>query len=320
MEQYKGMTGMKRALFAWLVVLCLGGAVAAQSPLAAVLEVAYPGVELLRKDTSAWLPLPEGAVAPLSSGDVLRTDATGRAYVRFLEDDMLFLLPNTRLEVQAFSQQDDTAQLSGRLTGIAVLHGTWSTRLALQAGMMRLDRVDGRLALWADSNEADTVTVSSGRAAVTVAGMAYTVEAGQGLRVQGDAVQIAAFDAPHNQARLIGALDGCPGTIQTVNDAAGVLLRNGPGTGYLRRDRIEDGQATALLGRTDIGWVRVQHANGIGWVTETTVETDCALPTIEPREEDATQVVNADERELRVLEPFFGSPLFDGFFYVFDGA
>jgi hypothetical protein len=50
----------------------------------------------------------------------------------------------------------------------------------------------------------------------------------------------------------------------------------------------------------------------------TPTDADCTLPTLPDDSFDVpTRIINPDARELALLEPFYGTPRYDPFFYQF---
>jgi uncharacterized protein YgiM (DUF1202 family) len=185
---------------------------------------------------------------------------------------------------------------------------------------MQVIEINGNAGLWASDSQADIIIVDEGYAAVEFNERTVTIGSGEGLRYHPDELYLTRMDEPYNRARLIGVLDGCAGLVHTVENTRGVIVRTGPGRGFQRLGLIEDDKQTTLLAKTESsGWTRIQYANAFGWVVSLAVESNCDL-TILPNdipEEETLRAINANERELSILRPFFGNPALDGFFYQF---
>ncbi|MDQ7025754.1 MAG: hypothetical protein Q9P44_09360 [Anaerolineae bacterium] len=298
-----------------LLLLGLSTAMMAQSPLAASVEATFSGVEVKLNNTDEWLPLADGSNTPLGAGDSVRTDSSGRAILRFLENSTVLLLPETSYTLIEFSQSPTSLLLHAEIEGIAIQQVTGISDFELHTTQLVVDSAEGAFGIWSKSTtpDEDTVIVAEGQVTVNE----VLVEAGNGLMAH-DEMRVVAMSAPYNQARLIAVLDGCIGIVQTRAGTRGVLARTGAGTGYQRRGLIGDSGQLPLLGATEsTGWTRIQFLNGFGWVVSNAVTSDCDLPSLpdDSPEESIIQVTNADEFELAMLRPFYGNPLLDAWFY-----
>lgn len=288
----------------------------AQDSFAAALEITYDGVEIRLAGTAQWLRLRDEAVTAFGAGDVLRTNDLGRAWLHFSENNSLLILPNSEFRLDAY----DSEQLEATLMGTAILRGMYSRGLAIHLQQITLIGLEGTAGLWASPLQADIVTIAVGLAAVRSGSLVSEIHTGEGFRDNAEGGEVSALEMPYSAARLIGTLDGCSGLVQT-GELAGVRVRTGAGRGYQQRGLIDNGEQAILLGQSESsGWTRIQFASGFAWITSFALETDCVLPILpnDSPEEDITRVVNGDERELDLLLPYFGSPLFDGFFYGFE--
>jgi hypothetical protein len=288
----------------------------AQEAYAVALEISYDGVEIRLRNTDEWLSLNDGAVTAFGAGDLLRTNELGRAWLHFGDTAHLLVLPNSELRLDAY----DAEQIEASLQGTAVLQANGVEGLNIHLQDIEVIAVEGDAGLWSSPIEADIVTVAQGSARIRSGENESEILAGQGYRDNPDGGEIAAIESPYSAARLVGVLDGCTGLVQT-GELAGVRVRTGAGRGYQQRGLIDNGQEAILLGQTESsGWTRIQFASGFAWITSFSLISDCDLPILpnDSPEEDLTRVVDGDERELALLLPYFGSPLFDGFFYSFE--
>jgi hypothetical protein len=299
-----------------ILLFAIIGLAHAQESFAAALEITHEGVEIRLNETEAWLSLSDGAVTAFGAGDTLRSNEVGRAWLHFGENDSLLILPNSEFRLDTYNAE----QLQATFLGTAILQASTITGLEIHLQDIALISLQGNAGLWSATNHADIVTVAEGFATLRSGDNETEISSGKGFRDTAAGGEIATLETPYSAARLIGVLDGCNGLVQT-GDLAGVRVRTGAGLGYQQRGLIDNGNNAILLGRTETtGWTRIQYASGFAWISSFALETDCDLPLLpdDSPEEDITRVVNGDERELALLLPYFGSPLFDGFFYGFE--
>lgn len=320
-----------KRLLIYVLLLCLcwfGARPASPQPgpqtYAAMLEVIYPGVALQRAGTSQWLTLRQGAQAPFGPGDALRTDPEGRALLQY-EDVEVFILPETRYRLDAYRLQADGALLlrATLIEGILVQRSqrTNYADYVLVGQDVQVDDPAAFFGFWSGTGERDILAVAEGRLNVAHAGETYAVSAGQGFRAR-TPPDIAALEPPLNAARLVAEVDTiCRAVVDTIGDDA-LLIRGGAGRGFIARGLLFPGDNIPLLHETtSSGWSRTQYRSGFGWILTLALERtpECAdLPTLpnETQEPDLRSIVQVQQRELTYLEPFFGLPEDDPWFYL----
>jgi hypothetical protein len=299
-----------------IFLLLIIGLAHAQDSYAAALEITHEGLEIRLNGTESWLRLSDGAVTAFGAGDMLRSNEFGRGRLHFGETASLLILPNSEFRLDAY----DAEQLQATFLGTAILQASGLSSIEIQLQDIALIALQGSAGLWSSPNQPDIVTLADGLATVRSGDTETELASGEGFRDTAEGGEIATLETPYSAARLIGILDGCSGIVQT-GELAGVRVRTGAGRGYQQRGLIDNGNNAVLLGQTETsGWTRIQYASGFAWISSFALETDCVLPILpdDAPEEDITRVVNGDEQELALLLSYFGSPLFDGFFYGFE--
>lgn len=307
---------MATRILTFLSLVCLVGLIQAQTTLAASVEITNDGAEIRLLNTDRWIGLSDGAVTAFGAGDVLRTNALGRLWLHFGENAHFLVLPNSELRLDSYS----TESLEITFQGIGIFEAEAFSRLEIHMQAIDVIAVEGNAALFSAPRQADVVTVAQGSTTVLSGEHESVIAMGEGFRDTDEGGTVNPITMPYSAARLIGELDGCTGIVDT-GELQGVRVRTGAGRGYQQRGLIDNGAEAVLLGQTETsGWTRIQFASGFAWITAYSLQSDCVLPILpnDSPEEDLTRVVNADERELDLLAPYFGSPLFDGFFYGFE--
>ncbi|MEZ4670018.1 MAG: hypothetical protein R3E39_19105 [Anaerolineae bacterium] len=316
-----------RYLLLFLLLFSLQFGIVAQQPYAAVLEVIYPGVEIQLFGTSNWLPLAAGAQAPLTTGDKLRTDQDGRALIQYADAAQTLVLPRTEFEVSRFEQKDDTGLIidthlsTGR--SIQRLLPTGTTAIfELNTLLMTITHPTAIFAAQADDDGSNAVIVAEGSALVTGTESEVTLRSGEGLTAAPTLGEVIHLKTPYRFSYLSVTADVCMGDVQaTLPNTDSVFVRVGPGEDFRGLGQIPNGEKIAILGKTEAGKrYLTPFLSGFGWVIDNgIILQNCRdLPTLPAVAQTVTSVRNVQPRELEFLQPFFGSPEEDKWFYIYD--
>ncbi len=255
--------------------------VEAQQELAATLEVLDEGVEVLRFNTSNWIPIRVEAIVGV--GDRIRTDATGQARVTFFADGVeTDLLPNTEYQINQFTGDGESFQLE-----VSVLVGQTVQRInRLLDANSTYDVRTPSMALAARGTEfvvrvqdagRSAMLVSQGVVAATAEELERAVDPGFGIRADdqtglSDVVRADSFDA------LDASLDGCAGSVRTTDDVS-VNIRLGASTDFPIVGVVLPQTIDRLMGQAeDSDWYRIRFRGGFGWILSSTaqIEEECA--------------------------------------------
>lgn len=307
----------------WLIVLgglVLGGVqpqpTAAQDDYAATLTIVQAGVSVRRAGTLAWLPVRAGAVMPLGEGDQVRTGAGARARIEFWQGGELLLLPYSTYQqgrLIAGSAADDR-HLAGRLDGTAVhrfdaLPAVYE--LALEDGVILTPA--RQFATWSRTGEPDAVVVHDGTLTLDTGTTRVQIDANHGWYAGEEPVRL---DPPINAAALTAYHTGCAGVVRI--NLRSLNVREGPGQGYIVIGYIPNGESVSVLGiNQSSGWYRVRLNSHFGWAETLAVRARCDdLPRFaDTTREFFLQVAGATDQEREWLQPYFGSPADDPWFY-----
>lgn len=270
---------MKLRIF-FLALLCLLpgiGMVKAQDELAASLEVLSSGVEVLRVNTSNWLPVEVEAIVGV--GDTIRTNATGSARITFFADGTdTELMPTTEYRIVEFAGDENSFNLS-----VEVLAGQTVQRLSklLDAnssydvntpGMSMVAR-GTEFAVRVEANGRSGMLVSEGNVAASNPDADAEVPPGFGIRAAvdenlSDVVKARTFD------ELDAALDGCTAKLTTPDDVT-INVRSGPSRDFPIIGGVTADTVTVLMGVTESsGWYRIAFEDGYGWILSSTAKVD----------------------------------------------
>ncbi|MEL6273342.1 MAG: SH3 domain-containing protein, partial [Chloroflexota bacterium] len=311
---------------------------------AALLTVTYPGVEVRRVDTDAWIALSQGAVTPFGTGDSVRTDETGRALISFGDDSDILVLPAGQFNFgEVNSTPEGILAQIGVITGQLIIQARENTFADLSVALdWELARTysqaiiqDGFSAV-SDHRQTTPIHVSLKQfdaAALYVVAegqMGFVGETAFANFTEGnagaygrppDADNLSSIEFPFNVAQVEGELYGCPGTVTT--DGRDLNARNGPGTANVQYGQFPNGADVFVMGLVESGgWYRVQYRSGFGWVQRLAVDLmdpDCELATLPDDAFDIpNRVINPTEREIELLAPFYGTPDDDPIFYRFE--
>lgn len=311
------------ALLLAALLLAGGWAAHAQDGYAASVRIVNPGVSFQLAGTEAIFMLPEDAVLPMATGDVLETDRTGRVLVEFANDLQLLLLPSSRLAVLD-SQRGEDGQYelrlridghSGQRLGTADAE-TIQLTIDTEWGEVRASA--GWFALWSDLERSTVITVAEGNVdfAPNWGAPLYSAGTAEGIVIELDTARVIDLTPPYNGARMIGLASTCEGR---VNAAGGVLnIRAGTGVGYSVIGDVFNGARVRVIGVTEDGvWYRIQRFSGFGWMLTSGVQADCPDLPVYPNlsGENNRELFNVEQAELDLLEPFYGQFDDDVWFY-----
>lgn len=320
------MIKMNRLMFGWLLMVWLGIVTLApnaqETQLAAALEITYPTVEIQLANSARSLTLPRRAVTPLGVGDDVVVTEFGRAYLTVVGRAEAVILPLSRFRLDALPQVAQTSVgFAATLDGVGVFRINSRFEISARAFTLQSAEENGpaHFAVWSQRASAITVAAASGSVEiVTEDGEWVRVNAGEVVRLLDDEVQRLVLDAPLNRARLIAALEGCPGVVRITTDAPFLTVRAGAGTFYAPRGALDDGVEVQLLGRTASGgWTRLQFGNGFGWVISNAIRTDCPLPRLpDAAREQPIRAIEPIRPEANLLAPFFADATFDEYFFA----
>lgn len=285
---------------------------------AATLIVVYEGVELRRANTEAWLPLEQRAQMPIGAGDQLRTNLTGRGRLIFEEQGEVLLLPNSSLQLLTYAGAP--LELRLRLIQGYSVHQVPSAAPALRYEVETSHFVITQPAdLFAVQKlrDSSSVVVAQGTAQVQAGAQAQQVVAGEGLRGDEQRQQSAALEGLPHFAQLEGQLDGCAGLV-AAQSRDSLNVRAGPGEGYFAIGLVDNGETVQIVAQTPLGErYRVRYLSAFGWVIASGVITSCSDLPIVPYDagERFVGVVQPEDRETALLQPFFGTLEDDPLFY-----
>lgn len=249
--------------------------------LAAVLEVLEPGVTVQRVNTNN--PIAVNVEAIVGVGDVIRTDASGRARITFFADGTdTELLPNTEYRIETFEGNDDEFRLS-----VSVLAGQTVQRLSriidtnssydIHTPAMQLAARGTTFAIRVENNGRSGMIVSEGTVTASADESTADVPVGFGVRATSreglsDVVPATSFE------ELDAALDGCQIAINVIDDVR-FNVRVSPSLEAQRVGTVDPAEVEVVIGVNQSGgWYRIPFRGGYGWFLSSTAEvtSNCA--------------------------------------------
>jgi hypothetical protein len=314
----------------------------AAPPAAAALRIIFEGVEVRRSNTDAWLPLRAGAQMAFGIGDALRTDLTGRAWVEF-EGARALVLPasiytirdlqpdgviNAEIGGRAIHQIDQNGIVYRVFEPLTPGFNVRADSPALFATQARPFRSVPPLE--ALNRGAPSVIAVAASAERPIQIMTFDrVEASFGA---GEGVFSPIFSAPAPPQRLPGLLHFVEVEVASVPQGCGALARPtvsprlnariGPSEQYRALGTIDFGTPLRIVGRTEDGRrYRVAYYSAYAWVAADGVALDpacdpAALPLFSyDTVELPLGVIAVTPEELPLLQPFYGAPSDDPWFY-----
>jgi hypothetical protein len=291
--------------------------VSAQDHFAAKLTIAFAGVEIQRTSTTEWLPLPLGAETPFNVGDTLRTGNQGRAYLEFQQDGGVLVLPRSTYQLVEFAYSPGL-NLSANLNGQIIQNLTGKVDdYRLETARLAVTQTSTLLAVWDREESPASVTSAEGTALATIADQQFTINAGQGLLVRPpDAPIVSDLALPLTGPHLEGELYGCPGTIHTINDL-NINIRTGIGSDVIG-NAPNDSVVKVMATNHNKSWYRIQIFSGFGWIQADLVRSACTDLLVLPENsyEFNWGLQQIQPFEYALIEPFYGLPEHDPWYYV----
>ncbi len=301
--------------------------VSAQQPVAAVVQITFAGVQLQRANTQDWLPLPVDAQAPFGVGDILRTDKTGRALITFVDATQTLLLPGTEYQLEGFDQTDkQQVNIALRLLkGRSVQLITDETKIAsyqLHLQHMTLTKPTQLFATQVQPDTASDVIVAQGNLIVSKADASIDLQAGSGLRAMDTLGEVIPIVAPDGFSFLSVTSKTCRGVANaTLPGEKSVAVRIGPGEDYLNLGNIPNDTQIAIVGKTDSGKrYLTPFLSNFGWVIANGINVDSCdtIPIVPAEAQPINGVTNPQPFEMNFLTPFFGMPVQNVQFYIYQ--
>jgi hypothetical protein len=272
---------MFRKFFVLIVVIMAWSQVTFAQELAATLEVLSGGVSVQRINTSDAITVQKEAIVGV--GDIIKTDATGRARITFFEDGTeTDLEPNTEYSIVDFTGQGTTFNLT-----VEVVLGQTTQRLGrildadssynVQTSGMTLAARGTVFKIRVKDSGQTGMLVSEGTVNASKDEAQADVAPEFGIRAENtgalsDVVRATTFD------ELDSALDGCTAVLST-NDDVSLNVRISPNSDSARVGTVSASEISLLFGKTESGnWYRIAFRGGFGWILSSTakIQQGCA--------------------------------------------
>jgi uncharacterized protein YraI len=328
------------ALSALLIALPARGQDAA--PLAAALKIIFDGVEVRRANTDGWFPMRAGAQMAFGIGDSLRTDLSGRAWIEF-DGARALVLPASIFTIRDYPSTGIVdVEVSGRAIHEIAEDGiVYRVFEPMTAGLnVRADapalfatqaRPYRRISLLEPLNrgQPSLIAVAAAAERPLEIGSSGAVERQFGA---GEGVFSLISGAPSPPQRLTGLLHfveveilNTPVSCAAVarpTVAPRLVARIGPAEQYRSLGAIDFGVPLRIVGRTEDGLrYRIAYYSAYAWVVANGVALDpgcdpTALPVFSYETvELPLGVIAVTPEELPLLQPFYGTPTDDPWFY-----
>lgn len=290
---------------------------------AALLTVTHAGVQMMRENTAQWLDLPSGSEAPFGIGDAVKTDEEGRAIIIFQDAINVLILPRSTYTIIDF-RVDKGLYLSAKLDGDMlqqVFSGSSIRAYSLVTPVLTVVQPAQWMGIWSRGGEAGAAVVAEGEGGIeaNATGEGFSLSSGGGVRLEAEGEgTFATIEAPLTAPHLEGHLKGCPGKIQTAKEL-NLNVRVGPGFSYTVIGNIDNNAFVQLMGISEFNtWYRIQAFSGFGWVRRELVQSNCdSLPVLPTgSREYNTGLHDIQPDELALLQPFYGLPESDPWFYL----
>lgn len=303
----------------------ISGVLQAQTIAAVPADIIQGRADVMLNDTFRWQAIQQGGLTPLINGDRVRTGDRGRVLLTFSDAFELLLLPHSVLRINTFEMTDNGGyRVDLNLAGTAIQRRLQDDILLdyrLNAFDFEITEPAAHFAVWARADEPDSITVSAGSARIFFLDeRPLTVIPNSGLRATINRPPIVALDRPLNAAKITAKQEGCAARVN-ARDIAYLTIYDGAGTGWQIKGRISNHSDVWVLAQSRSAyWTRIQFRNSFGWIVTDALNIDDAcgfLPLVadDTPEPAAPRIYNVTDAELTLLEPFFGLPADDVWFY-----
>lgn len=318
--RYSMLTAVLRTtVLTALSLLLVSGVRAAQTGLSAQLNVLHADVDIQASGAVNWVPLRPGVQTAFGPGDRVRTSHSGRILLTFGKSFEILVLPDSVLELVTFAENDTkkiefAALLDGHLIQRS-LPGAQIDSYLLTFGTATISKPADLFAAWSEVEGYDVVTVAEGTA---IYDNEAELPAAQGLLTTGtNDLFITDMAIPFNAARLIGEQSTCTGQIRNGGEA-NLNVRAAPALGATVIGNVADLAMVPIMAVNERGnWYRIQVVTGFGWVRAELVRVDCTDLPVLPNDtlENNVEMIEVTAQELEFLEPFYGQPDNNLWFY-----
>lgn len=331
-------------VWAALIALTLAFQVAAQdaAPLAATLTIRFDGVEVRRANTDDWFPMRAGAQMAFGTGDSLRTDLTGRAWVEY-DGARALVLPASIYTIRDYQPDGiiDT-EVGGRAVhqinedGIVYrvfepLTPGFSVRADSPALFATQARPYRSIPLLEPLNRGRPSVIAVAAAAerplqiMTFDMVETTFDAGEGVfsPIFNVLTAVQALSAPLRfvEIEILNTPVSCS-AVARPTVAPRLVARIGPAEQYRSIGGVDFGEALRIVGRTEDGRrYRIAYYSAYAWIVADGVALDPACAPSALAEFPYSMVelplgaVAVTPEELTLLQPFYGTPADDPWFY-----
>jgi uncharacterized protein YraI len=327
-----------------LIALALAVRVGAQdaAPFAATLTIMFDGVEVRRANTDDWFPMRAGAQMAFGVGDSLRTDLTGRALVEF-DGARALVLPASIFTIRDYpSVVSIDLEVGGRAVHEIAEDGiVYRVFEPLTPGFNVRADAPALFATQARPYRSIPLLEPLNRGRPSAIAVAAAAERPLEIRSfdtvdtifsAGEGVFSPIFDLPSPPQRLPGLLHFVE--IEILNTpvscaavarptvAPRLVARIGPAEQYRSIGAIDFGAPLRIVGRTEDGRrYRIAYYSAYAWIVADGVVLD---PACDPSAlaafpynmvELPLGVIAVTPEELALLQPFYGTPTDDPWFY-----
>jgi hypothetical protein len=323
-----------------------GGRPEPEGEIGAVLRIIFAGVEVRRANTNAWIAMRPGAQMALGAGDSVRTDLTGRAWIEFgVEASVgrVLLLPASFYTLGAYLPDAIDAEIGGRAVHQIAADGIvyrvfepitpgFRVRAESAAHFATQSRPFRSLPILEPINSGTrsvSVVVAAAERPIQIMifdDVRATVDAGEGLVTPVSAADIPVpirLDVPLRFSELeVAATAEVCDAIATPTTAPRLLARIGANDDYRSMGAFDFGEPLRIVGRSESGRrYRIAYFSAFAWVVEDGVQLapGCDLGALAVFPSSTVELplgaVAVTPEELPLLQPFYGSPSDDPWFY-----
>lgn len=292
------------------------------------MTIQHEGVQLQRIDTEVAFSLPIRAQMPIGTGDVIRTDEFGRVLLQSGAGSVMVVLPLSEILIETSQFVDGVHQVTLQVRqGEIVQHWASSDEgeFTIRLDALIASHQGGAWLLARQEPERSYLIWHEGIGQL-ITPQRDNLETHTQLRaVKGQALEVLHQPSVTSPAKLDGWLEGCSAIVST-NDGSRLNSRSGPSTNFIKFGVFPNLAEVKVMGQNaSDGWYRVQFLANFGWIQRyavSQVDPTCQdrIPLLADSSYDIPKrILDITPEEQQHLQPFYGMPNDDPWYYQFSG-
>ncbi len=292
------------------------------------MTILHEGVYVQRIETETAFALPVHAQMPIDAGDIVRTDEFGRVMLQSGTGSVMLILPLSEVRIEASEVVDGVHHVSVVVQqGEIVQH--WASadygQFTVRVGEMEASHQGGAWLLARQDLDRSYLIWHEGTGQLHAPEQLMLEDNTQIRLLNAQPLAVLHEAEITSPAKLDGWMDGCSAVVST-NDGSRLNSRSGPSTNFVKFGVFPNQAQVRVMGQNaSDGWYRVQFLANFGWIQRyavSQVDPSCQanIPLMADSSYDTPKrVLDITTEEQAHLQPFYGIPSDDPWYYQFSG-